>query len=211
MGERRGKGWRLNPLPLAQLWRSQLPAPPRTLSACGNPSCCGDAPRCTPSSTPRSSAVHRTGSETSSRPGTLPAAVRESFPRAHSVSASPAEYALTQSAVLRTTPGNADWSIGQLRPVVAADRLRLSALRHDRIQHSRHPPAGKARVHFQGQAFARIGSTTLSTRIARPHATASCAKSSAHSWFAEVRASSGCPTRAQCLRFLRRIISPVSR
>src|SRR5438067_8552928 len=48
-------------------------------------------------------------------------------------------------------------------------------------------------------------STTLSTRIARPHATASWATSSAHSWFAAVHIRSGCPTRAQCLRFFPRI------
>jgi hypothetical protein len=34
--------------------------------------------------------------------------------------------------------------------------------------------------------------TTLSTRIVRPLSTASCTKSSAHSWFAAVQAPSGC-------------------
>jgi hypothetical protein len=36
-------------------------------------------------------------------------------------------------------------------------------------------------------------------------------KSSAHSWFAAVRASSGCPTRTQCFRFFRRMLRPASR
>ena len=44
----------------------------------------------------------------------------------------------------------------QLRPVVAADRLRLSALRHDRIQHSRHSPTGETGIHFQRQTLARV-------------------------------------------------------
>ena len=54
-------------------------------------------------------------------------------------------------------------------------------------------------------------STTLSTRIARPHSTASCTKSNAHSWFAEVLTNSGFPSRTQCFRFFRRIISPAAR
>jgi hypothetical protein len=53
-------------------------------------------------------------------------------------------------------------------------------------------------------------STTLSTRIARPLATASCAKSKAHSWLAEVRATSAFPSRTQCFRFFRRILNPAS-
>ncbi len=48
-------------------------------------------------------------------------------------------------------------------------------------------------------------------RIVRPHSTASCTKSNAHSWFAPVQLRSGCPTRTQYLRFFRRIISPASR
>ena len=53
-------------------------------------------------------------------------------------------------------------------------------------------------------------STTLNTRIARPHSTASCRKSSAHSWLAEVRATSGFPSRTQCFRFFHRIINPAA-
>jgi hypothetical protein len=45
----------------------------------------------------------------------------------------------------------------QLRPVVAANCLRLSALGHDRIQHARHSPAGETRVHFQSQTLSRVG------------------------------------------------------
>ena len=44
----------------------------------------------------------------------------------------------------------------QLRPVVAADRFRLAALGHDRIQHSRDSPAGKAGIHFQSQTLPRV-------------------------------------------------------
>src|SRR2546428_679145 len=44
-------------------------------------------------------------------------------------------------------------------------------------------------------------STTLSTRIARPQSTASCTKSSAHSWFAAAPAPSRCPTPPPGLRF----------
>ena len=46
---------------------------------------------------------------------------------------------------------------GKLRPVVAADRTRLTSLRHDRLQHTRHPPAGETRIHFESQTFSRIG------------------------------------------------------
>ena len=45
---------------------------------------------------------------------------------------------------------------GQLRPVVAANRLRQSAFGYDRIQHPRHSSTGKARIHFQRQTLARI-------------------------------------------------------
>src|SRR5690348_11460109 len=44
-------------------------------------------------------------------------------------------------------------------------------------------------------------STTLSTRIVRPAASTSCAKSSAHSWFAAVYTRSGELARTQCFRF----------
>ena len=98
---------RLSPLPLAQLCRSLRPAPQQTLSASDIPGCCADAPRCTPSSTPRSSAARRTSFETSSPSNTHPATVRENSPRARSASASPAECAPTRSAAPRTTPENA--------------------------------------------------------------------------------------------------------
>ena len=45
----------------------------------------------------------------------------------------------------------------QFRPVVATDRQRLPAFRHNRIQHSRHSPTGKAGVHFQSQTLPRVG------------------------------------------------------
>ena len=44
----------------------------------------------------------------------------------------------------------------QLRPVVAANRLRHAPLSYDLFQHSRHSPAGKARVHLQRQTLSRI-------------------------------------------------------
>ncbi len=66
-------------------------------------------PSCTRSSTPRSSAAHRTSSETNSPSNTLLAAVRKNSPRAHSASAFPAECAPTRSAAPHTKLGNADW------------------------------------------------------------------------------------------------------
>jgi hypothetical protein len=82
----------------------------RTLSEFGIPGCCAVAPRCTPFATLRSSAAHRTSSETNLLPNTLLAAVRESSRPARSASACPAECALTRSAVPRTTPENGDSS-----------------------------------------------------------------------------------------------------
>jgi len=49
------------------------------------------------------------------------------------------------------------------------------------------------------------------TRIARPHATPSCTKSSPHSWLGAVATSNGWPTRKQCFRRFRRSASPASR
>src|SRR5260370_459370 len=54
-------------------------------------------------------------------------------------------------------------------------------------------------------------STTLSTRIARPLAIASCAKSTAHSWFAAVTAGRGEPPRTSRFRAFRRTASPAAR
>jgi hypothetical protein len=86
----------------------------------------------------------------------------------------------------------------QFRAVVAADCRWLSALRHDRIQHSRHSPAGETRVHFQSQTLPRVRIHHTQHRIARPHSSASCRKSNAHSWFAALRATNGLPSRTRC-------------
>jgi len=43
---------------------------------------------------------------------------------------------------------------GELRTVVAADRLRHSPLGRDLFQHARHSAAGETGIHFQGQALA---------------------------------------------------------
>jgi len=45
---------------------------------------------------------------------------------------------------------------GQFRPVVGPQRRRPSVLRHEVLQYSRHPAAGKARVHLQRQALPRV-------------------------------------------------------
>src|SRR5438105_4543910 len=101
----------------------------------------------------RPSAVHRTDSETSSKPNTLRAAVRESFPRVHSASASPAECALTRSAAPRTTPKNAGWLV----PVHChSESPSVVPLHHNRLQHSRHSSTGKTRVDFQCQTLACV-------------------------------------------------------
>jgi hypothetical protein len=96
---------------------------------------------------------------------------------------------------------------GEFRPVVHPNRSRYPALGDDRIQHTRHSAAGETGITSKARHSRVKASTTLSTRIARPYSTASCTKSSAHSWFAELRASSGFPSRTQCFRFFRRIIS----
>src|SRR5229473_2226474 len=44
----------------------------------------------------------------------------------------------------------------KFRPVVAANRFRNSALRHDPLQLPRHSPARKTGVHFQRQTFPRV-------------------------------------------------------
>ena len=54
---------------------------------------------------------------------------------------------------------------GELRPVVAADRTGLAPLRYDRLQHTRHSPAGKTRIHFQSQTLPRIR-TALAAHLA---------------------------------------------
>jgi hypothetical protein len=86
-GSATGKGRRLSPLPLAQMYRGALLCRRKLFSACGIPNCCAGAPRCTRSSTPRSSAAHRTSSGTNSRSNTLPATVRGNSRRARSASA----------------------------------------------------------------------------------------------------------------------------
>src|SRR5690348_7758220 len=45
---------------------------------------------------------------------------------------------------------------GQLRPVVAANRLRHTAFGDDRLQHPGHPSRGEAGVHLQRQALAGV-------------------------------------------------------
>jgi hypothetical protein len=135
------RGRRLKPLAQVQLCRSWRPEQ-QTLSVSGIPSCCAYAPRCTPFATPRSCAGHRKGSETSSLLSTLPAAVvkaldgrvlrRLSRLNMH-------QFDLPLHAPDQKMPTR------QLRPVVAADCLRSSPFSHERIQHPRHSPAGKAR------------------------------------------------------------------
>ncbi len=44
----------------------------------------------------------------------------------------------------------------QLRPVVAANRLRRPSFRHDPLQHPRHAPTCKTGVHFQCQALSCV-------------------------------------------------------
>jgi len=50
-----------------------------------------------------------------------------------------------------------------------------------------------------------------STRMVRPHATASCTKSSAHSWLSPVYWHTGALCQAQCFRFFRRSFRQASR
>src|SRR5271163_1127409 len=45
---------------------------------------------------------------------------------------------------------------GEFRPIVAADRQRLSAFGHNCFQHSRHSPAGETGVDFQRQTLSRV-------------------------------------------------------
>jgi hypothetical protein len=67
---------------------------------------------------------------------------------------------------------------GQFWSVVAANRLWLATLRDDLVQHARHARTGKSWCLPPARGHSRVyASTTLSTRIALPAATASYAKS----------------------------------
>jgi hypothetical protein len=96
---REGQGTTLSPLPLAQLCRSLLPAPPQILSARSSPGCCGDDLRRTPSATTRTCAVRRNRSLnqlTCKHP--FPQTIRENFPPACSAAACPAGCGSVRSA-----------------------------------------------------------------------------------------------------------------
>src|SRR6266404_6286977 len=90
---------------------------------------------------------------------------------------------------------------GEVRPVVAANRQWVS--RAVRIISSARVTRRLAKlVSTSSVKHSRVhSSTTLSTRIARPLAIASCAKSAAHSWLAAVKAGRGEPSRTSLLRF----------
>ena len=60
-------------------------------------------------------------------------------------------------------------------------------------------------------AVLRIPTASQSVMAQAPAFSASCTKSSAHSWFAAVRAATGSPSRMQCLRFFRGIANSASR
>jgi len=70
---------------------------------------------------------------------------------------------------------------GQLRPVVTANDFRSAALVDDLFQHPRDSSAGETGVYFQRQALARIRIHDGKHAVVRPHSTASCIKSNAHS------------------------------
>ena len=162
-----------------------------TLSAYVSPGYCAAFLRCTLYARPRSCAAHRTGSETSSPPNTLPAADHGSFPPAHSASAFPAECVPTRSAAPHTMPESA----GSSAP--ARCRNEPPAALHARPQSA---PAPASLSGWQN-SYPLPGPDTPACRhpprsappIARPHPTASCAKSKAHSWFAAVRATGASP------------------
>jgi len=70
-------------------------------------------------------------------------------------------------------PENAGWSVPAR---CRSESPAVAALSHDSIQHSRHSSAGKL-VSLRASDIPVYSITTLSTRIARPHSTASCTKS----------------------------------
>ena len=208
MGGARGKGRRLSPLPPLSCVEACGVAP-QTLSASCIPNCCAVVPRCTPSSTLRSSAAHRTSSETNSRSSILPATVHENSPRARFASASPAECAPTRSAVPHTTPENAGWSV----PV----RCRSESPSVARAPPRSHPTLVSL---FDWQNWCPLPrpNTPACTHPLRsalgslvripPHRARNPAPTPGSP---PSRRSSGCPSRTQCFRFFRRIISPAAR
>ena len=90
--------------------------------------------------------------------------------------------------------------------------MRLSPLGHDRIQHSRHSPTGKARIHFQGQTLPRVcihhaqhpdrpsALHRIVQKVQRPFLVCRSPRSQRLSH-----------SRTQCFRFFLRIINPASR
>jgi hypothetical protein len=147
-----------------------------------------DAPGCTRSSTPQSSAAHEQVLKPVQRQTLFPQ------PSVESLDVRVLHWLAGLNVHQLDLPFHAPrqkMPARPLRPVVAANCFRPSALGHDPLQYSHHSPTVETGVHFQHSRV--YASTTLSTRITRPHSTTSCTKSSAHSWFAAVRASSGCP------------------
>ena len=150
-----------------------------------------DAPGCTRSSTPQSSAAHEQVLKPVQRQTLFPQ------PSVESLDVRVLHWLAGLNVHQLDLPFHAPrqkMPARPLRPVVAANCFRPSALAHDPLQYSCHSPTVETGVHFQHSRV--YASTTLSTRITRPHSTTSCTKSSAHSWFAAVRASSGCPPHA---------------
>ncbi len=99
---------------------------------------------------------------------------------------------------------------GQFRPVIAADCPGQAALTGDRLEHPRHPLAGKAGVHLQRQALPRIG-IHHAKHADRAAALDRIVNEVERPLLVGRRARRERPaTRAQCLRFRRRIANPAS-
>ena len=95
------------------------------------------------------------------------------------------------------------------RLVSSCCSLEDGRARRYRFQCPCYLPAGKAGIHFQGQTLAcrcPAHSTGSLVRKRPLHAQ----NPGAHSWFAAVHISNGCPARTQCLRFFRRRLNPAS-
>jgi hypothetical protein len=121
------------------------------------------------------------------------AVVQESSLRARSDSVSPVEYAPAQ--VCRSSHHARNCRLansGRLSYLIVCGCPRPTAIcssTHVTLRLAELVSTSKAK-HFRVYA-----SSTLSTRIVRPQASASCTKSGAHCWFAAVQLRSGCPTR----------------
>ena len=101
---------------------------------------------------------------------------------------------------------------GELRSVVADESPAVSSPRRGWLSSSRVTRRLAILVSTSRAGHSRVySSSTVSTRIARPLASASCAKSTAHSWFAAVSLGCGEPSRISLLRAFRRTASPASR